>query len=275
MISRVKKFNIFFLGEESTLLRTLQKLGIVEIEHISFEGFEKRTLSKDEIEDKIKKLEFLKNAFIESGEKETSEKIIIDEEEEKEIIKTFPLEDIYKNVFELFQEIERREKIIQRIEKLKEEISPFLNTEIIFSEIFSLSSFSFFVFSLPQKTKLEGVFEDLHIEKIGEFQKDILYIILFRKEKIEIAENFLKQIDGKILSVRNWNKKIKDIFEKLENIKERNGNIILEIKNKISEIKKERKKIFVCYDYYKSIYEFVSAQEKLGVSKFVKGIKGW
>ncbi|HOM26861.1 MAG TPA: V-type ATPase 116kDa subunit family protein, partial [bacterium] len=143
------------------------------------------------------------------------------------------------------------------------------------SEIFSLTSFSFFVFSLSQKTKFENTFEDLYITKIGEFQKDTLYIVLFRKDKREVAENFLKEIAGKILYVRNWNKKIKDIFEKLEKVKEKNEKVISEIKSEISKIKINRKEIFVCYDYYKSIYEFVIAKEKLGISKFVKGIKGW
>ncbi|MCM8810178.1 MAG: hypothetical protein NC917_00805, partial [Candidatus Omnitrophica bacterium] len=79
MISRIKKFTCFFLGEEEVLLKRLQKLGIVEIENVPFEGFEKNKLSKDEIEDKIKKLEFLENILNEIGEKQENEKIIIDE----------------------------------------------------------------------------------------------------------------------------------------------------------------------------------------------------
>jgi V/A-type H+-transporting ATPase subunit I len=275
MISRVKKFTIFFLGDESKLLEKLQKLGIVEIENIPFEGFKRKKLSKEEIEENIRKLEFLKNILIEVGEKKPTERIIIDENEEKEIVESFPLQNIYKKTFEIFREIERRKKIIQRIERLKEEIIPFLDTEIIFSEIFSLSNFSFFVFSLSQKIKLEEVPEDLHLEKIGKFQKENLYIVIFRKNKREIAENFIKDIKGEILYVRNWNKKIREIFEKLERVKEKNERIILELKSKISEIKRNKKEILVCYDHYRNIYEFVSAKEKLGISKFVKGIRGW
>jgi len=275
MIGRVKKFTIFFLGDENKLLEKLQKLGIVEIENISFEGFRKNILSKEEIEENIRKLEFLKNVLIESGEKETTERIIIDNNEEREIVETFPLLNIYKKTFELSQEIERRKKIIQKIEKLKEEIAPFLGTEIIFSEIFSLSNFSFFVFSLLKKVKLEEIPDDLHLEKIGESQKENLYLVIFRKDKREIAENLIKEQGGEILYIRNWNKKIREIFEKLEQLKEKNEKIISELKNIVSEIKRNKKEILVCYDYYRNIYEFVSTKEKLGISKFVKGVRGW
>ncbi|MCM8832893.1 MAG: hypothetical protein NC816_03105 [Candidatus Omnitrophica bacterium] len=275
MISRIKKFTCFFLGEEEVLLKRLQKLGIVEIENVPFEGFEKNKLSKDEIEDKIKKLEFLENILNEIGEKQENEKIIIDENEENKILESFPFEKIYNKNLKLYNEIEKRKRIIQKIEKLNQEIAPFLKTELIFSKLFTLSNFSFFVFSLPQKIKLENISEDLYIEKIGEVQKDFLYILLFRKDKREIAEIFLKQIGGKILYVRKWNKKIKEIYEKLENIKFKNEQAILEIKKKLSEIKDYKKEIFICYDYYKSLYEFVCAKEKLGISKFVKGITGW
>ncbi|MFN4227133.1 MAG: V-type ATP synthase subunit I [Candidatus Ratteibacteria bacterium] len=275
MISRIKKFTCFFLGEEEVLLKKLQKLGIVEIENISFEGFEKKKLTKDEIEDKIKKLEFLKNILSETEKKQANEKIIIDENEENKILETFSLENIYNENLKLYLDIEKRKRIIQKIEKLKEEVLPFINTDVIFSEVFNLSNFSFFVFSLPQKIRLESVSEDLYLEKIGEFQKDFLYILLFRKEKKEIAEGFLKEIGGKILYVRKWNKKIKEIFEKLEKIKLKNEQAILKIKKKLSEITEYKKEIFICYDYYKCLYEFVSTREKLGVSKFVKGITGW
>ncbi|MCM8785417.1 MAG: hypothetical protein NC827_01080 [Candidatus Omnitrophica bacterium] len=275
MISKVKKFTCFFLGEEELLLKKLQKLGIAEIEDISFEGFRQRKISKDEIEDKIKKLEFLKDILSETGEKQEGDKIIVDENEENKILESFPFENLYNKNLKLYQEIERRKRVIQKIEKLKEESSPFLNTELIFYEVFTLSNFSFFVFSLPQKIRLESISEDLYIEKIGEFKKDFLYILLVRKDKRKIAENFLNEIGGKILYVRKWNKKIKEIFEKLENTKLKNEQMIQEIKKKLLEIREYKKEIFISYDYYKNLYEFFCTQEKLGVSKFIKGIRGW
>ncbi|MCM8804140.1 MAG: hypothetical protein NC833_02665, partial [Candidatus Omnitrophica bacterium] len=275
MISKVKKFNIFFVEKEEELLKSLQKLGIVEIENLSFEGFENKKISKEKIEEKIRKIEFLKNILIEYSEKPINEKIFIKEDEERKILDSFSIDDLFNYYFSLSQEIERRKKVIERIEKLEEEIIPFIETEIIFYNIFSLSNFNFFIFSLPYNQKIDEINEDLYIEKIGENPKEIFYILLFKKEKKEIAENFLKEIGGEILFVRKWNKKIREIFEKFEKVKNKNEELISELKDKISGILKYKKEIFVVYDYYISFYEFLSVKERLGISKFVKGIKGW
>ncbi len=274
MISKIKKFTIFFVGEEEKFLKQLQKSGIAEIETLPFEGFEKVSVSKEKIEDKIEKIKFLEN-IINEIEKNQTEKIFISEKEEKEILEKFQLEKIYSHYFTLHQEIEKRKRIVQKIEKLKEELYPLLNTDIIFSEVFNLSNFSFFVFSIPPKKKIKKFNENLYLEKLGENPREILYLILFRKEDKEIAENFLKETGVKILSVRKWNKKVKDIFRKLEGLKEKNEKTILEIKNEISKLTNYKKEIFVISDYYRSLYEFLSGKEKLGLSKFVKGIKGW
>ena len=273
MISKVKKFSCFFIGDSEKLLKKLQNIGIVEIESISLEGFQGQKVSKQEIDEKVKKVEFLKNILEE--EKEKIERVLIDEKEEKEIVEKFNIEEIYENNFNLVQEIERRERIIQKIEKIKEEITPLLETDIIFSDVFKLKKFSFFVFPIPSRIEIEKNFEDIYFEKIGSFQKDNLYLILFENEKKEVAEKFLREIKAKILNVRKWNKKIKDIFEKLENTKRKNEGIILDLKNKLKEVSKYKKEIFVLYDYYKSFNEFLCAKEKLGISKFVNGIKGW
>jgi len=273
MISKIKKFNCFFIGDSEKLLKKLQSAGIVEIESISFEGFEKKVVPKEEIEEKIKKIEFLKNIMGEK--KEEFKKIFIDEKEEKEIIEKFSLDEIYKDSLNLITEIERRKKIIEKIEKLKEEITPFCGTDLIFLDLFSLKKFSFFVFSLPLKIEIKKKMEGVYIEKIGTFQKDNLYLILFENENKRTVDSFLKEIKAKILYVRKWNKKIKYILEKLENIKRKNEIIILNLKNKLGEISKYKKEIWVLHDYYKSFYEFLCAKEKLGVSKFVNSVKGW
>lgn len=274
MIGKVKKFTCFFIGDEGKFLEELQKLGICEIESIYFEGFGKNVVSKEEVESRMRKIEFLKNVMVEFGEK--IEKIGINEKEEREILTNFPMDEFYNQILIKYKELERRKRIIQKIEKLKEEITPFLNTEIIFSEVFSLSNFSFIVFSLPSKYRFEKQREDFYIEKIGEFQRSALYLIIFRKEERKSVEEFLKGLPSSvILSVRKWNRKIKQIYGKLEKLEEKNKEEILKIEDEIRGSFKYKKEIMVFYDYYFSLFEFLSTKEKLGVSKFVKGIRGW
>ena len=274
MIGKVKKFSCFFIGDPDLLLNKLQKFGIVEIENMTFEDFKTKYIQKEEVENRIKKIEFLKD-ILESEQKWT-EKIFISEKGEKEIIEKFPLDEIYQYSSNILQEIERRKKIISKIEKIEEEIKPLLDTEIIFSDIFSLSKFSFFVFSLPEKIKIKKEIEDVYIERICKFQKEDVYLTLFRSEKKEIVEEFLRKTKAKILYVRKWNKKIKDVFKKISYLKKKNGEIILNLKNELLlKITKYKKEIFVIYDYYKSFYEFLCAKEKIGISKFLNGIKGW
>jgi V/A-type H+-transporting ATPase subunit I len=274
MIGKIKKFSCFFIGDPDILLNKLQKFGIVEIENMTFEDFKTKYIQKEEVENRIKKIEFLKDIL--EREQKWTEKIFISEKEEKEIIEKFPLDEIYQYSSNILQEIERRKKIISKIEKIEEEIKPLLDTEIIFSDIFSLSKFSFFVFSLPEKIKIKKEIEDVYIERICKFQKEDLYLALFRSEKKEIVEEFLRKTKAKILYVRKWNKKIKDVFKKISYLKKKNGEIILNLKNELLlKIAKYKKEIFVIYDYYKSFYEFLRAKEKIGISKFLNGIKGW
>lgn len=275
MISKVKKFTIFFISNPEDFLRKLQKFGIVEIENFSFEGFTQQFISSEKIEEKIRKLEFLKNILEEIEGKKFQGKILVSENEEKEIIEKFPLEDIYSFIYSLKLDQERREKIIQRIEKLKQEIFPLINTDIVFSEVFNLTKFKFSIFTLSKKKKISQIPENIMVEKIGENENEFIYLLLFRENEISIAEDFLKQISGKIISVRRWNKKIKEVFEKLTNIEKENEKKIEEIKNQISKILIDKNKIFVLYDYFKTILEFLSTRQKLGVSKFIRGIKGW
>ncbi|MCM8807176.1 MAG: hypothetical protein NC926_04375 [Candidatus Omnitrophica bacterium] len=275
MISKIKKFTLFFIENEEILLNRLQKKGIVEIETVEIEGFERKKISKTEIEETLKKVEFLKNILNEIEKENISQKLIITEKDEKEILKNFDLNKIYFDFLKLISEIDRRKRIINRIRNLKQEIFPLLNTDILFYQIFSLSNFSFFVFILPSKKKINALTEDLYIQKLEETGKNSIYLILFRKEHRDTAERLIKEIGGKFLVVRKWNKKIKEIYEKLEKLEEKNQNLILQLNEEKKKILDYKKEIYVFYDYFKNFYNFLLIKENLGLSRFVKGVKGW
>jgi len=276
MISRMKKFNLFFTSEPSEILKKLQKAGVVEIEQLP-ENFEFKNLKveKIEIEENIRKINFLKNVLKRVEKKEFSGKIVLTEKEEREIVENFPLDKYFEYFSSLLKEIERREKINHRIENLIEEILPLKELDINFSDLFSLKNFSFLLFSLSKKIKIPSEIEEVAIDKVGETEKENIYLMIFPKEKKEKIEEFVREIKGKQIFVRRWNRRPKEIIEKLEEIKKKNTVEKEKIEKKLEKIKEIKYRIFVLYDYFSTILNYLDAKEKLGISKFVKGFSGW
>ncbi len=154
MIARMKKFHLFFSGDPSVIFKKLQKEGLVEINALPDRfGFENLAVSESGTEDIFQKAEFLKNLVKRVEGKEVSGKVVISENQEKKVLRNFPLEETYEKFSLLLSEYERREKIEKKLIVLKEELLPLHQLEVIPSDLFSMKNFSFCLFALDKKKK--------------------------------------------------------------------------------------------------------------------------
>jgi len=274
MIARMKKFHLFFTGDEEKLLKKLQKEEIVEIEGLRKEfGFENFKSTSTSIVEKINKLDFLKGIVKKVEGKEFGGKILLTEKQEQKVISTFSIEENYKKFKELNDEIERRKTIDKKIDNIISQLEPIKNIRIDFSILFSLKNFSFFLFTVKKEfsIKIDNVF----VEKVYRDKKETFYLTIFSREERENIIQKIKENGGKIVEVKRWNGYPIKIIDKLLKTKKKNQQKIANYEKKLKEIEKIKREIFVVYDYYLSLLDYFKTKEKLVSSKFIKGFCGW
>jgi len=273
----MKKFSIFFSGEQGHVLEKLQNESMVEIGALpeTF-GFEKILTDKTRIEEKIARLEFLKGVVKKVEGKDFSGRILLSGEEERDVVEKFPLEEIYGRFLKISGEVERREKLAARISTLKNELETISLLEIIPSDLFSLRNFSFLLFGLDKKSQyfpedMDGV----TAEKAGEKGNQVFWMAVFPGEMKKKVLADVERRKGKILNIRRWNKKPVDIISKLDRVFENNCRLREKAEREMEDILRYKNRIFVYYDHISSVLNYVLAQQRLGSSKFVKGFAGW
>ncbi|HOL21242.1 MAG TPA: hypothetical protein PLQ41_00100 [bacterium] len=276
MIARMKKFYLFFTGDPSDFLMELQKEGCAEINRLpEMFGFGHTLLTRENTEEIIRKVEFLKNTLKKVEGKTFSGKIILTEKEEEDIIRNFPLDEIYEKFFQITEEIERRKKIGEKISGIKKELFLIKDLTVIPRDLFSMKHFSFCFFQLTKKQKKPDSISGFKVEKIREDEKGILFLVIFPLDKQQEIINRLKEIKGTVLHIRRWNRLPSEILNKIEALEEKNVKAIERLENQLKEISSLKYRILVFYDYVHSFSQYLRATETTGISRFVKGFQGW
>lgn len=275
MIAKIKKFHLFFTGSGDKILKQLQKSGIVEIDELKEDfGFEKFKETMTAVEENISKIEFLKGIVKKVEGKEFSGKILLTEKEEEKVISEFSVEETFKKFKALNDEIERRKTADKKIVSLINELSQIKNIKLNFATLSSFKNFSFFLFNTKKPFEMQ-VNEDIHIEKLHQDKKEIYYLAVFRHQKKDEVLEKIKENNGKIIEVRKWNDYPENIIKKLEKTRKKNLEKLQNYEKKLQEIKKIKNAIFVVYDHYLSLLDYLKTKERIGTSKFFRGFCGW
>ncbi|MCM8829825.1 MAG: hypothetical protein NC824_02355 [Candidatus Omnitrophica bacterium] len=272
MIAKMKKFYLFFTGDPSDFLREAQRKGIVEVTKLpdTF-GFENIPVPLDNLKEMSHKLEFLKNILKKVEGKIFSGKIVITRKEEEKLIKEFPLDDIYEKFFKIYREVERRKKILEKLEVIKKELLLIKGLNIIPADLFSMKNFSFCLFALPKKYKAPDSIDGFRVEVIGEN----LFLIIFPLEKQKEIIKRIEEMKGALINIRKWNRLPYEILKKVEKIEEKNISELEKTEELQKEITSFKYRILVFYDYINSISHYIEAKANTGMSKFVQCISGW
>lgn len=277
MIARMKKFHLFFSGDPSGVFKKLQKEELVEINALPEKfGFDDSGMTESGIEETLKKAEFLKNLVKTAEGKNAPGKILITEEQEKEVLKDFPLDETYGRFSLALKELEKRERIGKKLRSLKEELLPLHNLDVVPSDLFSMKNFSFCLFALDKKQKnIPEQIEGFTVERAGGDGKKALFLVIFPKE---MKEKVLKQIEknrGETVHLKRWNKTPSEIIKKIDASCEKNGKAQDTADKRVREILALKNKILVFYDHVNSLLHYQKAKQKLRTSKFVTGLSGW
>ncbi|MCX8081860.1 MAG: hypothetical protein N3D17_00425 [bacterium] len=276
MIARMKKFYLFFTEDPSTFLKELQKEGCAEINKLpDIFGFENIVLYKD-IEETLRKVEFLKDTLKKVEGKAFSGKIVINKKEEENIIREMALDDIYTKFLQISKEIERRKKTGEKISTIKKELMLIKDITVVPYSLFSMKHFSFCLFHLPRKKqKFPESIDGFKVEKISEDKEKALFLIVFPIEKHSEIVKHIEEIKGVILKIKRWSRLPSEILKKMETIEEKNRRLIVNLENQLKEISSLKYKIIVFYDYVYSFSHYIKVSRNTGISKFVKGVWGW
>ncbi|RKY30448.1 MAG: hypothetical protein DRP67_04440 [Candidatus Omnitrophota bacterium] len=279
MIVRMKKFFLFFpSGKEDEFLREIQKLRIVEIHRLPSDfGFQEYLKKSIPAEEKLRKVEFLLDLIKRIEGKKPEGKILLTKRQEEEIVKKFPLDEIYERFMELDKILNKNREYLDKIKGKIEELKEFSNLDIPPATIYKLKNFSHIFFSANrnQEKKLEKLAEDYSLEKIKEDKGKSFYIILFPKEEKEKVEKYLAGINVKIYTIKPYHKKIDEILEKLERIKENTEKEIRRIENEISKVTEWKNQLLVISDHIQTEIERYKTIEKISSTNFLSGFSGW
>ena len=273
MIARMKKFYLFFASGEEKVLREMQKTGIVEIQTLPEDfGFKISRQKETEVEEKLKKIDFLKSLI-----QKTPNKILISEEEEQKTIGEFPLEETFNKFNSLQSLLKKKEKTDKRIKSLLSEIFPFENLEIAPASLHQMKRFSFFFFLIEEKNikDLEQL-KKYPLEEIKVEKKQRLFLVLFPENEREYVEKILKNLNVKFRTIRPFRKKIPYVIKKLTAISEKNQQEKEILENKLKEVSVLKNEIFVLSDYLKTYRHYIHTKKNfLSSSRYIKGFSGW
>ncbi len=273
----MKRFYLFFSREPEGFLEELQNKSMVEIDKLPESlGFETSAVERAKLDEKISRVEFLKNVLKQVEGKEFSGRILLTEEEEKEILSDFPLPEIYEKFSKIVREKERRAKISNSVLELEFELEPVKNLEIAPSELFALKNFSFCLFGLDKKMRRSpGEMEGLKPEKVGETKRQVFWLAVFHKNNEKKVLSDIEGMQGKILKIRRWNKKPADIAKKLAEVLKKNEKIKKEKEKELEKLKILKNRLFVYYDHLKTLYHYTEARKNMSSLKFARGFSGW
>lgn len=273
----MKKFHLFFTGEPAEVVKKLQDESMVEINRLpDVLGFESLAIDKTGIEETADKLEFLRGILKKTEGRDFAGKVVLTAEEEKEVVRRFPLAEVYEKFSGLAEEAEKREKIAGRIKELKTELEAVKNLEFAPSELFGLKNFSFVLCGFDRKSKYSPAdIKGAAAEKTGEKGRQVFWVAVFPEK---IKKKVLAEIErnkGTIMRIRRWNKKTADVIKKLDAVFENNLKAMQETEKQLREISLIKKDLFVYCDHINSILNYMKARQELSSSKFARGFSGW
>ncbi len=284
-IEKIKEVYLFSLKKDFQsffdFLKREEKIHIDSVKEINgLSVFKDVNVSKFDKE--IAELETIINELEKFGEKKSliksfiPERIELEEEEFKKIIREFDHKSIYNRVMNYIKEEERILDRIKNIKKLLTSLLPYSSFELELENLDKLKTIKLVLGSLKKKylQTLKRMEEKL-IVKIVNSHKNRVFLFLGYKRDDREVEEFLKKIEFSPLNVSGLNGKVRDVIENIGKVLEN----LLKDREKIIEKKREEaknlKNIIILREYYLDKRREEEVKQKLIESKFFVFIRGW
>ncbi len=272
----MKRFHLFFCGDPSEVFRKLQREELAEINALPEKfGFGGQEQTQSGIEENLKKAGFLKGLLKRAEGSEPSGRILITEEQEKQMLADFRPDEIHERFSLALKEAERRDRIEKKLLSLKEELLPVRGLPIVPSDLLSMKHFSFCIFTLNKKQNAPQAIEGFKVENAGSHGKKNLFTVIFPKELRDKALKTIDENGGEVVHLKRWNRMPSEIIAKIDSVRVKNAEAREEAEKHLGEILSFKNGILVYYDHLNSLLHYTKAKQKLKTSKFVSGLSGW
>jgi V/A-type H+/Na+-transporting ATPase subunit I len=273
----MKRFHLFFSGDSSKTLKGLQEEGLVEIntlpEKFGFEGHEATETGTEEV---FNRIEMLKNLVKKMEGNRASEKIVITQEQEKEVLRRFRLDETYERFSLLLKEFEKRENIVKKLHLLKEELLLLRDIDITPADLFSMKNFSFSLFRLNKKQKnIPEQIEGFSVGRVSNDDKNPLFLVIFPKKAEKKVLKGIEKYRGEQVHLRRWNKTPSKIIKKIDTNYQKNKKVLESTYKKMGDILSLKREILVFHDHANNLMHYQKAKQTLKNSLFVTGLTGW
>ena len=277
MISDMKRFYLFFTGDPGSLLASLQKESIVEIDRFPEDfGFLSGPEGAPDLENKIGQVRYLADLLRETEGKAFSGRMVITEEEDRDIVRSFPLQELYSRFSSISGERDRRARICERIRGLKAELDAAISMDFSPLDLYGMRNFGFCLFGLDKKSGYSpSEIAGFKAEKTGETRKSIFMLVVFHKDSREKVFSEIERIKGTPVTLRKWNVKPSVAMERLDALLVKNEDAKRKKEDELKELGKYRNALFVYHDHLESLSAFYGAMNKFGRMKFSGGFAGW
>ncbi|HDJ99979.1 MAG TPA: hypothetical protein ENG53_01550, partial [Firmicutes bacterium] len=284
-IEKIKEVYLFSLKKDFPsffdFLKREEKIHIDSVKEINgLSVFKDVNVSKFDKE--ISELETIINELEKFGERKSliksfiPERIELEEEEFKKIVREFDHKSIYNRVMNYIKEEERILDRIKNIKKLLTSLLPYSTFELELENLDKLKTIKLVLGSLKKKylQTLKRMEEKL-IVKIVNSHKNRVFLFLGYKRDDREVEEFLKKIEFSPLNVSGLTGKVRDVIENIGKDLEN----LLKDREKIIEKKREEaknlKNIIILREYYLDKRREEEVKQKLIESKFFVFIRGW
>ncbi|MCK4244106.1 MAG: hypothetical protein KAX20_00615 [Candidatus Omnitrophica bacterium] len=285
-IGRMKKITLIGPEDEGKkLTRFLQEKALLEITHFREEPTlkelsPKKVLSDKELEEKIRRLYYLKEILF-SLEKGSPGKIRLSRAELLSIVEDFDLDSFYERVKALNERIKKRDRLKRRLKELQGELLPLGKVSLPLYQLLSTAFTKIGIYKVPS-LQFNGLLREMgkvspyfHLEAIKKDKKETLFLIIYHQEK---EKEFLLLLSRYNAASQKFLPFHSTAAATLSFIKERlaiTEEDISQLNNEMREFVLERNKILVLLDYYSSLKEQEDIQSSFGETKRAFLLTGW
>jgi len=294
-IVKMKKFTLLtFESKKQKLLKEIQGLSNVEFINLQDEDFlEKyenlKALSKDnsevdcsQYEENLSKakfgVEFLsKYVPKKSGLKALrEEKLTLTLNELEEKFNSFNWLTSYEKAKEKEEELAKLDSEVTKLQSEIDTLKPWENLDVAFSELKALKNTSFYLGTIAKgyEEKLLEELSNSYIEIISRGTNDINLLILSNSEYDESISEVLRSVGFTSFKTEHKDIPLKIILDFKHKIEEIQSKKFF-VKEEISDLEEDLKKLELAYDYFASRVERSNASNNFLKTKNVCAIQGW
>lgn len=287
-VARMKK--VLLIGEASLREKVIKKLGEVGIfQAVSPEDgsipkfFQRPEIETTSIQDNLAKLESTINFLRQFEEKKFElglfpSKVLVKPKEYSEWTKNFKWESVCQSVDEIEMKLEKLKEEENSLYEEHTNLLPWRKLSFALNELKASRYTDIQLGIIPSEAKI-SLFkmikdEAIHIEILEEVSRRVYILLIFLKERKAKVENIFQTLKGEKVKLKEDiapSFRIKEIKDRLSQIKKERKRLL----EKVGKLNQEKIKLMVVYDYFYDLLKEKKVNSHSHLSRYTFILEGW